>query len=227
MQVHARAVDVEVAQRHVGQATHGVARAQQALQHHLAGAVPGLVVVRVMIFAGRERVGQAVDRCRRGGDDLLDAGFTGGLHDVEAAVAHDLHRPPRVGRAGGDAEGREMDHGVHAIRRSPDSIGVADVALHEAQARILHRAFHVRQRAAHEVVEDHDLRRRVLAQQQIDGGRADQAGSARDKNFRAFDVHQFMFRGFVALAASLWLLQIAKCLAKRSSPLASPRRRSE
>ena len=41
--VHARAVHVEVAQRHVGQVVHVVERAQQAFEHDLARAVPGAV----------------------------------------------------------------------------------------------------------------------------------------------------------------------------------------
>ena len=58
-------------------------------------------------------------------------------------------------------------------------------------------AFTLRGRAANEIVEDDDLRGVVIAQQQVDGRRPDQAAAAGDQYFRATDFHD----PFVALKA--------------------------
>ena len=71
--VHPRAVDVEVAQRDVVEAVHRVERAQQALVEDLGGAVERVVVVRVVVLGRREVLGEAVDRRRRRGDELAHA----------------------------------------------------------------------------------------------------------------------------------------------------------
>ena len=71
--VHARAVDVEVAQRDVVEPVHRVQAAQQALVEGLRRAVERVVGVRVVLLGGRELLGEAVDRGRRGRDDLADA----------------------------------------------------------------------------------------------------------------------------------------------------------
>ena len=70
--VHPRAVDVEVAQRDVVEAAHRVEAAQQALVEGLGGSVEGVVGVRVVGLVGGELLGEAVDRCRGGGDDLAN-----------------------------------------------------------------------------------------------------------------------------------------------------------
>ncbi len=194
MQVHARAVDVEVAQRDVGQAVHRVIGAQQPFEHHLAGPVPGVVVVRVVVLAGREAVGHAVDGRRRRGDDLAHAGLLGGLHHVEGAVAHRLQRGARLRRTGGDPQRGHVDHGVHAGGGAADRLRVLDVALLERDARILQGAFDVGRGAADHVVEDHDAFGRVVAQQQVDRRGSDQAGSAGDQDSSAVNIHGKGFR---------------------------------
>ena len=51
-----------------------------------------------------------------------------------------------------------VDDGVHALRDLVHGLDVADVAAHQRHARILAGFVDVVQRAAIEVVEDHDLR---------------------------------------------------------------------
>ena len=63
--VHALAVDVEVAQGDVVQARHRVVAAQQPLVVDLGRAVQRVVGVRVVVLGGRELGGEAVDRRRR------------------------------------------------------------------------------------------------------------------------------------------------------------------
>ena len=71
--VHPRAVDVEVAQRDVVEPVHRVEAAQQALVEGLGGAVEGVVGVGVVALVGRELLGEAVDRGRGRGDELAHA----------------------------------------------------------------------------------------------------------------------------------------------------------
>ena len=138
-----------------------------------------------------KRVGQAVDRRRRCGDDLLDAGGLCCFEHVEAAVAHHAERLAWLGGAGGDAQGRHVDHGVHALRRPGDGRDVADVLAQQRHARILQGLGHVRERAPVQVVHDHDLLGRVLLQQQVDRGRTHETAATRHQNPRTIDLHVF------------------------------------
>jgi len=72
----------------------------------------------VVALVRRERLGQAIDRRRRRGDDAADIGLDRRLEDVEAAVDEDLVRQARLLRALRDPDGGEVEDGVDAsIRR--------------------------------------------------------------------------------------------------------------
>ena len=196
--VHARAVDVEVAHRDIVQAVHVVVRAQQALEHDLRSAVPGAVVVGVVIFGRREGVGEAEDRGGGGGEHLLHAGLVGGVDDVERAVVHHFHGFARIGGAGGDADGGHVDDRVHAFGDLVDQVLVADVALDELDALVLERVLEVAGRAAGHVVQDHDLGRLLVREQLVDRGGADEACAPRHQDFRTFDLHRPITRNLLA-----------------------------
>ena len=115
--VHPRAVHVEVAQRDVVQAVHGVEAAQHALVERLGRAVEGVVVVRVVALGGRELLGQPVHRRRRRGDHLAaPRASAAASSDVEGAVDQHLVGQPRLLGALGDADRGEVEDQVGARR---------------------------------------------------------------------------------------------------------------
>ena len=134
--VHPRAVDVEVAQRDVVEAAHRVEAAQQALVEDLGGAVERVVGVGVVVLGGREVLGQAVDRGRRGGDDLADVRVDGRLEHVEGAVDEHLEREPRLLGALRDAQRGLVEDDVDAARELAHERAVADVALDDRDGAV-------------------------------------------------------------------------------------------
>ena len=130
--VHARPVDVEVAQGHVVEAVHVVEAAQQALVEDLGRPVEGPVVVGVVGFRGRELLRHPVDGGGGGGDDLLHLVFDAQLQEVKGGVDHDLHGVAWVLGALGDAQGGHVKDQVRVADQLLHEGAVADVGLDQA-----------------------------------------------------------------------------------------------
>ena len=67
----------------------------------LQRAVPGAVVVRVVVLVRREPLRHAVDRGRGGRDDPLDAVTHAEIEQIEGGVGHDLEAEPAARRRSG------------------------------------------------------------------------------------------------------------------------------
>ena len=111
----------------------------------------------MVVLGGRERLGQPVDRRRRGGDHLADAGRDGRLDHVEGAVDQHLEREPRLLGALRDADGGLVEDHVDARHEAADTAPVADVALDQRDVPVRPRPRQVLAAAADEVVEHDDL----------------------------------------------------------------------
>ena len=88
---------------------------------------------------------EAVDRGAGGGDQLIHTAGLGGLHHIEASVAHHAESGPRIGCTGGDAKGGHVDDGIHPLCRRQHCVGIADVATNKGYKRITKRILHVRE----------------------------------------------------------------------------------
>ena len=117
-----------------------------------------------------------------------------GLEHVERAVDHHVERDARLGGALRDPHRRQVEHDVHAFGDLVHGGGVPDVAADQGHARVGERCLDVAEGAALEVVHDHDACRIVLAEEQVDGRRADQAAAAGHEDVCAVDVHAEMSR---------------------------------
>jgi hypothetical protein len=179
--VHPRAVDVEVAEGHVVEAVHRMEAAQEAFVEGLRRAVERVVCVRVVRLGGGEALGQAVDRGRRCGNHLVHAGLDGGLDDVEGAVDEHLDGQPGVLRALRDADCRLVEDHVDVLGHVPNQRSIADVALHDGHWAAGGGKVEVLATAAVEVVEDHDLGGLEL-DQLVGEVRADYSRASRDQD---------------------------------------------
>ena len=180
--VHARPVDVEVAQADVVGAVHVVEGAQEAFAERLGGAIEGAVVVGVVLLGRREGVGHAVDRRRGRHDDLAHAGLLALFDQIERRLDHDLERGARLGGAMGDAQRRLMEDGVGAVDEICHQLRVPDVADdHLDLARLRHRIGEIFGPSAHHIVDDNDLGASRI-DEQIDDVRSDEPGAAGDED---------------------------------------------
>ena len=183
--VHPRPVDVHVAVADVVEPVALVERAEELLAGDLRRAVHRAVVEGVLLGHGLfDRV--AVDRGRRGVDDLLDARLLGRLDHVVGADDVRLERLARLVHALVQPQRGEMERVVGALHEVVEQVEVLDRALDQRHAVVLQRAGEVVAGAAHEVVEHDDLAHR-LGQQLVDDVRADEAGTADDQHAGVFD----------------------------------------
>ena len=181
VQVHARAVDVEVAQGDVVEPVHVVGGAQQALAEALGRAVERAVAGMRLGLRGREGRGHAVDRGRGGVDDLADLLLDAELDEARGRVDHHLDRLARLGGAVGDAQRRLVEDGVAARHQPGHQVAVADVADDELDRARGHGAGEVLGPAPDQVVDHHDLAA-APRDQKIDDVGADEAGPAGDED---------------------------------------------
>ena len=179
--VHPRPVDVEVAERHVVEAVHGVEAAEQPLVEHLRRAVQRVVGIGVVRLRGRERLGQPVDRRRRRGDDLGDLVAHGGLEHVVGAVDHHVLGQPGLLRALRDADGRLVEDDVDALGQLVDERAIADVSVDHLHGAVGLGPCEVVAPPPDEVVQDHDVAGAGL-DDEITQVRSDRAGAARDQD---------------------------------------------
>ncbi len=190
--VHPGPVHVEVAQRDVVQAGHGVEGAQQALVEDLGRPVQGVVVVRVVVLGRREDLGEAVDGGGGRGDHLADADLGGRLDHVEGAVHHDLQGEPGLGGALGDPDRGQVEEQVGArVEELAQQGAVADVAVHHPQlpgGGDLAGVREVGLPAPDEVVE-HDHLAGAALDQLVHHGGADGAGPAGHQAAGALDLY--------------------------------------
>ncbi len=181
--VHARAVDVEVAQRGVGQPVHFVEAAQHMFEANLVRAVERAVVEGV-ILVHRQVAGLTVDRGARGGDHFLDTRRHGRFEDVERAVHHDSVRLAWRLRALRDTQRRLVIDVVHALHAVGDELAVADVAFHEGDPSACAGAGKVLAIAAYEVI-DGDHLGHTCVDQRVGDVRADESCAPCDQNSAA------------------------------------------
>src|SRR5690606_6266933 len=127
--IHARAIDVEIAQGDVFEAVHLVETAQEGFVIDLGGAVDGAVVVGMVLFGGGVNVGGAQHRGGGGGDDFLNAGVHCGFEHVEGAGGENVMGKTRFFGALGDADCGLVEENVDAGHGLGDFGSVADVAL--------------------------------------------------------------------------------------------------
>ncbi len=123
----------------------------------LRRAVERVVGVGVVVLAGRELLGEAVDRRGRRGDDLAHLGLDGRLEHVVRAVDEHLEREPRLLRALRDADRGVMEEHVDAGHQLVHERPVADVALDELDGAVGARPVEVLPPPADEVVQHDDL----------------------------------------------------------------------
>jgi hypothetical protein len=184
MRVHTRAVGVEIAQRHVVEAVLVIERTQHALVERLGAAVQRAVVVGVMVFGGRKRIGQSVDGGRRSGDDAGHARVHGRLQHVERAVHQHVDGEGRLFRALGDAQRSLMEDDVNAVHHVGDQSAIAHVTLDDGDASTSAGSGQILTAAANKVVQHDDLAHTVI-QQLIGDVRANEAGTAGDEHTSA------------------------------------------
>ncbi len=157
--VHPRAVDVHVAVADVVETVALVERAEELLADDLRRAVHRAVVERVILGHGLFD-GVAVDRRRRGVDDLLDARLLGRLDNVVGADDVGLERPARLVHAFVEPERGEVEHVVGPLHHIAQQRDVLDRALDQGHAVVPQGGREVVAGAAHEVVEYDDLAHR-------------------------------------------------------------------
>ncbi len=179
--VHSRAVNVEITQRDVRQSVHLVETAQQAFVKRFRSTVNRAIRVWVVPFISGKVVCQTIHGSRRSRDDFLDARVYRSFENVVRSVCEYFERKARLFGALSYANRRLVKDQVDLIDGASQRGSVADVALANRQARIRKRKLEILVTAAHEViVDDHFLH--VFFQQKIGDMRADQTRSAGDEH---------------------------------------------
>src|SRR5206468_964408 len=181
--VHARSVDVEVAERRRREIAQMRERAPHLFVRDLRGAVYRRRI-RGLVLVYRQSPRLPVHDGARGQDDALHLRVGRGLEHVERAVDHDLLAFARVLLAAGPPQRGLMEHDVGAVDVRAHRFAVADVDLDEARLPRADRVLEVLRDAAHEGVERDGLAR-ALADDRIDDLRADVTGAAGHDDPRA------------------------------------------
>ena len=185
--VHPRAVDVEVPQADVVRAVHVVVGAEQPFAERLGRPVQGAVVVRVVLLARREHLGHAIDGSRGRHDDLADVRFLALLDEIERRLDHHVECRARLGRTVGDAQRGLVKDRIAARNDVGEQLRIADVAYDDADFRArCEGTLEILRPAAHHVVDDNDLRTAGF-DQEIDDVRADETGAAGNQDALALE----------------------------------------
>ena len=184
--VHPRAVHVEVTQGDVVEAAHCVETAEQAFVEGLGRAVEGVVRVRVVPLSCGEPRGEPVHRGRRRGDHLADTCVRRRLDDFIGAVDEDLEGEPGLLSALRDPYGRLMEDQVHPRHDIGDLAAIPDISLDDLDLARAENAGQVLHAPANEVVEDDDVPGPGFDELVHDGG-ADGARAARHEAALSLD----------------------------------------
>ena len=200
--VHARAIDVEVAQRDVVQPVHIVEGAVEPLVEGLGRAVERAVVVGMLCLGGGELVRHAIDRGGGGGDQLSDVRGEAQFHEIIGRRDHHLEGGAWFLRALRDAQRGLVEDGIAASDERLHRRRVPDIALDQAHSVAGERAGEVVAPPTHHVVDDAHLRRTGV-QQQLDDMRADEACAAGDEAGGA-GKHALRVEGFAGFTRHDW-----------------------
>jgi len=130
MDVHAWAIDVEVAQGDIVEPVHVVKAAQETLVEQLCGAVECLVVVRMVELSRGETIGQTVHRGGGRSHYLFDARCYGGFEYIKRAGREHVDRQPWLVSALSYADRGLVEDDVGVSHQLRQQAHVADVPFH-------------------------------------------------------------------------------------------------
>ncbi len=105
--------------------------AEHAFAEQLGDAIESVIGMGMMTLGRRIRLGLAIDRGRRGVDDLFDPGLQRQPGEFEGGVRHALEAEPGLLGAVGDPQGGLMEHEVGVGQEPAHQLRIADVALDE------------------------------------------------------------------------------------------------
>ena len=123
--IHARPIDVEVAQRNVGHRK----CPEHSFPEQLGDTVKRAVVMTVMSLRRRKFIGQAIDRSRRCVDNLLNAGVGAHTGEFEGRIDHPVERLARFGGAVRDPKRGLMKDNVRSTNEMAHQATISDVTL--------------------------------------------------------------------------------------------------
>src|SRR5262249_15634018 len=155
--VHARPVNVEIAQSHIVEPVHFLEAAQQTFVKDFRGTIYGAIVVGVMVFTGGKLFGHSIHGGRRGRHQAPHVFFDACLQNVESTFAHDLEGEARIFGTLRDTDCRLVKYQIDAASQFSDQGRISDVAFDYLQCALGKRPPEIVSRSAREVVQDNYL----------------------------------------------------------------------
>src|ERR1051325_964991 len=127
--VHARAVSVEITKGDIVKRVTIVEGSEKTFVKGLRYTIEGPVAIWVMRLCCRELIRKTVDGCRRRGDDLFDTLLDAQLEQIEGRLYHNFHCEARLCGAVGNPQCCKVKDNIGRLYQIAHQSAITNIAL--------------------------------------------------------------------------------------------------